>query len=59
QKEKKKEPIEEVIIEKVEITDFNNMKFIFELDSIKLNTKLSEQLFNFKPTEGVEVIDLR
>ena len=47
------------IIEKVEITDFNNMKFIFELDSIKLNTKLSEQLFNFKPIEGAEVIDLR
>ena len=47
------------IIEKVVITDFNNMKFTFELDSIKLNTKLSEQLFNFKPTEGAEVIDLR
>ena len=35
------------------------MKFIFGLDSIELNTKLSEQLFNFKPTEGAEVIDLR
>ncbi len=46
-------------IEKVQISDFNNMKFIFELDSIKLNTKLSRQLFNFKPSEGVEVIDLR
>jgi len=47
------------IIEKVKIIDFNNMVFIFELDSIKLNTKLSGQLFNFKPTEGAEVIDLR
>ncbi len=47
------------IIEKVKIIDFNNMVFIFELDSIKLNTKLSEQLFNFKPIEGAEVIDLR
>lgn len=47
------------IIEKVQITDFNNMEFIFGLDSIELNTKLSGQLFNFKPTEGVEVIDLR
>ncbi len=46
-------------IEKVQISDYNNMKFIFELDSIKLNTKLSRQLFNFKPSEGVEVIDLR
>ncbi len=45
-------------IEKVQISDFNNMKFIFELDSIKLNTKLSRQLFNFKPSEGEEVIDL-
>lgn len=47
------------IIEKIQITDFNNMEFIFGLDSIKLNTKLSGQLFNFEPTEGVEVIDLR
>ncbi len=47
------------IIEQIEITDFNNMKFIFELDSIKLNTKLSGQLFNFEPSEGAEVIDLR
>lgn len=47
------------IIEKVEITDFNNMEFIFGLGSIELNTKLSGQLFNFKPTEGVEIIDLR
>lgn len=47
------------IIEKVQITDFNNMEFIFGLDSIELNTKLSGQLFNFKPTEGVAVIDLR
>ena len=35
------------------------MIFLFELDSIELNNKLSWQLFNFKPTEGVEVIDLR
>lgn len=47
------------VITKVEITDFNNMKFVFELDSVKLNNKLSGQLFNFEPSEGVEVIDLR
>ncbi|NOX65319.1 MAG: outer membrane lipoprotein chaperone LolA [Chlorobi bacterium] len=47
------------VITKVEITDFNNMKFVFELDSVQLNNKLSGQLFNFEPSEGVEVIDLR
>jgi len=47
------------IVEKVEITDFNNLQFVFKLNSIELNNNLSEQLFNFKPTEGVEIIDLR
>jgi len=47
------------VITNVEITDYNNMKFVFELDSVQLNNKLSGQLFNFEPSEGVEVIDLR
>lgn len=46
-------------IEKVEITDFNGMQFLFELESIKTNSDLSDQLFNYEPAEGVEVIDLR
>ncbi len=47
------------VIKKVEITDYNSMRLIFELDSIQLNNKLSGQLFNFEPIEGVEIIDLR
>jgi len=47
------------VIERVEITDYNNMRLVFELDSVQLNNNLSGQLFNFEPTEGVEVIDLR
>lgn len=47
------------VISEVEINDFNNMKFVFELDSVQLNNKLSGQLFGFEPSEGVEVIDLR
>jgi len=47
------------MIEKVEITDFNDMRFLFKLDSIEVNNKLSDQFFSFEPSEGVEIIDLR
>ena len=47
------------LLSKVEIVDFNNMKFIFELFSIKLNQNISDELFNFLPSEEVEIIDLR
>lgn len=46
-------------IDKIEITDYNEMKFTFELESIETNSNLSDQLFIFKPAEGVEIIDLR
>ncbi len=47
------------LLSKVEIVDFNNMKFIFELFSISLNQNLDDKLFQFLPTDEVEVIDLR
>lgn len=47
------------LLSKVEIVDFNNMKFIFELFSIKLNQNISDELFQFLPTDEVEIIDLR
>ena len=47
------------LLNKVEIVDFNNMKFIFELSSIKLNQNIDDNLFQFLPTEEVETIDLR
>ena len=47
------------LLSKVEIVDFNDMKFTFELFSIKLNQNISSELFQFLPTEEVEIIDLR
>jgi len=47
------------LLSKVEIVDFNNMKFIFELFSIKLNQNISDELFIFIPSDEVEIIDLR
>ena len=49
----------EYLLNKVEIVDFNNMKFIFELFLIKLNQNIDNELFQFLPTDEVEVIDLR
>ncbi len=47
------------LLSKVEIVDFNNMKFTFELFSIKLNQNISDELFIYLPSEEVEIIDLR
>ncbi len=47
------------IIEKVIITDFNSMKFIFELSKTQTNIGLSDNLFVYEPEEGVEIVDLR
>lgn len=47
------------ILNKVEMIDFNNMKFIFALHSTKINKKIDNTKFQFIPTEEVEIIDLR
>lgn len=47
------------IIEKVIITDFNSMRFIFELTKTQTNIGLSDNLFVYEPEEGVEIVDLR
>lgn len=47
------------ILNKVEIIDFNNMKFIFTLYSIEINQINDNTKFNFIPTDEVEIIDLR
>lgn len=47
------------LIEKVIITDFNSMKFIFELTKTQTNIGLSDNLFVYEPEEGVEIVDLR
>ncbi|MCX6152126.1 MAG: outer membrane lipoprotein chaperone LolA [Ignavibacteriales bacterium] len=47
------------LIKKVEISDNNGATLEFELSNIKLNQKISNDKFNFSPTKGIEVIDLR
>jgi outer membrane lipoprotein carrier protein len=47
------------ILNKVEIIDFNNMKFIFALHSTKINENIDNSKFQFTPTNEVEIIDLR
>ena len=47
------------ILNKIEIIDFNNIKYTFKLFSIKINQKLDNAIFHFAPSDEVEVIDLR
>jgi chaperone LolA len=47
------------LLSKMEIVDFNNMKYIFELFSIETNKEISKAKFKFNPTDEMEVIDLR
>jgi outer membrane lipoprotein-sorting protein len=47
------------LLNKVEIVDYNNMKFIFELFNIELNPEFSSKAFFFIPTSEVKIIDLR
>ena len=47
------------LLNKVEIVDFNNMKFTFELFNIKLSKNLNNDLFQFQSSSEVEIIDLR
>lgn len=47
------------ILTQVEITDFNNVKYLFKLSDIKLNSELEDKLFKFIPPNEVEIIDLR
>ncbi|MGK9370047.1 LolA family protein [Melioribacter sp. Ez-97] len=44
---------------KIEITDFNGEKHILELNNIKTDVKLREEIFTFVPPKGIRVIDLR
>jgi len=47
------------IVTNVVITDFNSTEFIFNLKSVKINSNLSNKLFNFSASEGTQIIDLR
>lgn len=44
---------------KIEQTDISRNKTIYTLSEIKTGMELEDSLFEFKPPEGVEIIDLR
>ncbi len=46
-------------IVKIEITDLNENKSIFELSNIDTKSKLSDELFHFEPTAEMDVVDMR
>jgi outer membrane lipoprotein-sorting protein len=47
------------VVNKIEIEDYSNSYFSFSLSNIKINGKLSDDLFTLNPPEGTEIIDLR
>ncbi len=47
------------ILNKIEIIDFNNIKYTFKLFSIVINKIIDDSVFQFIPLNEVEVIDLR
>lgn len=49
----------ESVVQKLQLIDFMDNRFIVELTNIKLNNDLSSDLFTFTPKEGTRVIDLR
>lgn len=46
-------------IHKVETTDLNDNQSNFEITNIKVNTGLKDDFFTFKPTEDMQVVDMR
>ncbi|MDA3860330.1 MAG: outer membrane lipoprotein carrier protein LolA [Melioribacteraceae bacterium] len=47
------------LLTKIEIIDFNNIKYTFQLFSTEINQKIDDIIFKYLPTDEVEVIDLR
>jgi outer membrane lipoprotein carrier protein len=47
------------LLEKLVITDTGGQTYLIEFTNIKLNPGLPENKFNFTPSEGTKVIDLR
>ncbi|PIQ08996.1 MAG: hypothetical protein COW71_08950 [Ignavibacteriales bacterium CG18_big_fil_WC_8_21_14_2_50_31_20] len=47
------------LLNKIEIVDFNNIKYAFELFFIEINPKIDEEKFQFNPPKEIETIDLR
>lgn len=49
----------DLVVRKLEITDFNQNRTTYILSEIKLNSPMSPQWFNFTMPEGAEIFDLR
>jgi len=47
------------LLNKIEIIDFNDIKYAFELFLIEINPKIDEEIFQFNPPKEIETIDLR
>lgn len=47
------------ILKRIVIKDFTNTEYDIRLSNVEINSGLSEDLFDFSPTNGTEIIDLR
>ncbi|MBN1407569.1 MAG: outer membrane lipoprotein chaperone LolA [Calditrichaceae bacterium] len=49
----------EWLIHKIEATDVNGNKSLYEITNQDTKSKINDELFKFTPTEGVDVVDMR
>ncbi len=47
------------MISKMEIIDLADVKYVFQLSSIKIDQDIKDSKFNFTPPKGIKIIDLR
>ncbi|MBU0473157.1 MAG: outer-membrane lipoprotein carrier protein LolA [Bacteroidetes bacterium] len=47
------------LLNAIEIIDFNNMKYTFQLFSVEINQKIDDAKFQFNQSKEIEIIDLR
>ena len=47
------------MISRMEIIDLADVKYIFQLSSVKIDQDIKDSKFNFTPPKGIKIIDLR
>ena len=47
------------LIQKIESTDVNGNKSLYEITDQDTKTKINDDMFKFVPGEGTEVVDMR
>jgi chaperone LolA len=50
---------DEWLIHKIEATDVNGNKSLYEITNQDTRSKINDDMFTFKPAEGTEVVDMR